>query len=233
MSRLPETYPAIRLRVADTSLDECGRALRQGPERSLRQVQRLIEQELKRLPADERGPLACRAGCDFCCHLRVMATAVEVFALLDYQSRQLDAEAFDAFAERIRAADRALRELPMDRVLTTNLPCPALIDGQCSGYPARPLNCRSYHSISREDCQASFEHPEDLELGHPQLRGIASVHEGAQGGFLRAFEQAGQDARQYELVTALAEALDDPECRQRLARGEPVFQRPSILADSD
>ncbi len=217
---------AIRMRVAQTSLDETGGALRRGPARGLRQAQRVVESETRRLPAADRGPVACEAGCDFCCHLRVMATAPEVFALLDYLRKNLDDEAFAAFERRLETTDRQLRELPADQILRTNIPCPALVDGVCSGYAARPLNCRSYHSISREACEDSFNHPEDLDRGHPQIRPLADLHRGAQAGYIAALERAGYDARQYELATALAEALTDPEARRRLEAGERVFGDP-------
>lgn len=222
---------AIRIRVAQLSLDETGRALRRGPERGLREAQRVVESQMRRLSPADRGPLACEAGCDFCCHLRVMATAPEVFALLDYLRANLDEEAFAAFEERVEATDRQLRELPADRILRTNIPCPALVEGFCSGYPARPLNCRSYHSTSKAACEDSFNHPEDLDRGHPEIKALAQVHQGAQAGFLSALERAGQDAQQYELATALAEALRDPGARERLKSGETVFRQPLEVPD--
>lgn len=217
---------AIRMRVAQASLDETGRALRRGPGRGLRQAQRLVESETRRLPAADRGPVACKAGCDFCCHLRVMATAPEVFALLDFLLENLDEQAFAAFERRLLETDRRLRGLSADQILRSNIPCPALVNGVCSGYAARPLNCRSYHSTSRAACEDSFKHPEDLDRGHPQIKVLADLHRGAQAGYLGALEHAGYDARQYELVTALAEALEDPETRERLEAGETVFENP-------
>lgn len=227
MNHSPRPDPGvIRMRVAQDSLDETARALRRGPQRGLRQAQRVVESHTRRLPAADRGPLACRAGCDFCCHLRVMATAPEVFALLDYLRAQLDEAAFRDFERRVDATDRQLRSLPADKVLRTNIPCPALVEGYCSGYPARPLNCRSYHSTSREACEASFNHPEDLDRGHPQIKALAHVHRGGQAGYLSSLERAGYDARQYELATALAEALRDPDARRRMEAGECVFLDP-------
>ena len=217
---------AIRIRVAELSLEQTGKAMRRGPERGLRQAQRVIEEQTRRLPAEDRGPIACAAGCDFCCHLRVMATAPEVFALLDYLLVNLDEHAFAAFERRLVETDRRLRGLSADEILRTNIACPVLVDGFCSGYAARPLNCRSYHSTSRAACEDSFNHPEDLDRGHPQIKALAHVHQGTQAGFLSALEHAGYDARQYELVTALAEALDDPTTRDRLVAGEPVFSNP-------
>jgi Fe-S-cluster containining protein len=161
-----------------------------------------------------------------------MATPVEVFTLLDFLKGQLDEADFEQFVQRVESTDAQLRALDDDAILQTNLPCPALIDGRCSGYAGRPLNCRSYHSLSREACEESFEHPEDLDRGHPQLRGVAAVHEGAQAGFQQVLRTEGQEARQYELVSALAEALADDQARARFERGEPAFLRPLTIPGS-
>ena len=225
----PSRYESIRIRVAQTSLEAAERLAAGAPRRGLRQVQRLIDAEIQRLPRADRGPLACKAGCDFCCHLRVMATPVEVFALLEFIRDTFSEDEFTALADRVIETDDRLRKLPADRVLTTNLPCPVLIDGRCSAYAARPLNCRSYHSLSRQACEESFDNPGDLGRGHPELTAVANVHAGAQAGFQAAFERAGFDQRQYELVTALAEALQDDQARARFERGEPAFNRPSLL----
>ena len=227
MSRLD----GLRRSAAETSREAGTRGLRQSPAAALRNVQRALESQLAALPRADRGPVACRSGCAYCCHLRVMATAAEVFALLDYLQRRLDAEAFGQFVERVRATEARLRDLPPERVLTVNLPCPALVDGRCSGYAGRPLNCRSYHSLSVDACRESYEHPEDLQRGHPQLAPLARVHSGVQAGLVAALTEAQRDARQYELVTALAEALDDPSARDRLERGDRVFRRALTLED--
>ena len=229
MSHARPSYQAIRIRVAEISVDQSRKGLRTGPDRSLRQVQRVIESEIRRLPRDERGPLACAAGCDFCCHLRVMVNPVEVFALIDFLHEALSREDWEDFCASVAQANQQLRALPADQVLTTNIPCPVLESGRCRGYSARPLNCRSYHSLSREACEASFNDPGNLDLGHPQLTALAQVHAGGQGGFVAALNEAGFDSRQYELVSALAEALDDPEARNRFGDREQAFLREPLV----
>ncbi|NKI33668.1 hypothetical protein HFP89_00625 [Wenzhouxiangella sp. XN79A] len=227
MSRLD----ALRIRAAEAGREAGSRGLRTSASNALRGTQRALEAELAALPRADRGPVACRSGCAFCCHLRVMATPVEVFALLDFLEQRLDAEAFESFVERVHRTESRLRALPVDKVLTVNLPCPALVDGRCSGYAGRPLNCRAYHSLSVDACRDSYDHPEDLHLGHPQLAPLARVHAGVQAGLVAALSEAGRDARQYELVSALAEALDDPTTRERLAAGERVFRQALTLDD--
>ncbi len=217
---------ALRARASATAHQQASDRLPARPDQALRRVQRAIDDRIHELSREDRGPIACARGCAFCCHLRVMATAVEVFALLDYLQNTLSKAEFDAFRERARSTAAHLAALPAERLLTVNLPCPALVDGGCSGYAGRPLNCRAYHSLSVDACRESFENPEDLYRGHPQLAPLARVHGGAQAGLIDALSSHRLDSRQYELASALAEALDDPEStRARLASGETVFRR--------
>lgn len=184
-----------------------------------------MDVQLVSVPRSSHASVACVKGCDLCCQLRVMTTPVEVLGLADYIRRTLAADAFAALKARIAEAASRLHVLPPHHVLRTNLPCPLLVDGTCSMYPARPLNCRAYHSRDPRACQASFAHPEDLSLTHPQSTLIARANEGVQQGFVDALHGMAADIPQYELVTVLEEAFADPEARTRFARGEPVFLR--------
>lgn len=156
-----------------------------------------------------------------------MATPAEVFGVLDFLKAQLDAAAFAEFKDRVMNSARRLDGVPREKVLATNLPCPVLVDGRCSAYAARPFNCRAYHSLDRDACQQSFDDPDNPALKHPQYGAVARVHEGAQAGHIAGLADAGYDHTQYELVTALAEALDDPEARKRFDQRGRAFERPS------
>ncbi|TVS11624.1 MAG: YkgJ family cysteine cluster protein [Wenzhouxiangella sp.] len=223
---MSDRYQALRVKVASLSRERNQKALPKGSHQALRQTQRLIEEQTRILPRDDRGPLACRAGCNFCCHLRVLCTAPEVFAVIDWMRAQASAEDFKQFRQRVAATAETLHGLDPDKVLRTNLACPNLVDGHCSVYAARPLSCRAYHSLSREACETSFNAPENLDLGHPQLTALAKVHEGGLAGLIGALDQAGLDSRQYELVTAMDEALRDPAARTRFENGERAFSTP-------
>ena len=217
---------AARIR-ADVRKETADAVARGGPDRARRQLLRTLDAELARVPAADRGPVACRSGCDLCCHLRVMATPAEVFGLLEYLQATLDAEAFAAFQARVVAAAARLAGVAPAQILATNLACPVLVDGRCSGYAARPFNCRAYHSLDRDACQQSFDAPADAALNHPQYAAVARVHEGVQAGHVAGLADAGFDHQQYELVTALAEALADPDARTRFERRGRAFTRPS------
>lgn len=221
----PPDDSLARLRAQVTQRSHAGtlaEARGRGPDRSRRLALRLLDEELARLPARTHAP-ACAAGCAMCCHLRVAATPAEVFGLLDYLVKTLSAADWQSMRGRIGETARQVHALPPQALLASNIACPVLAGGQCAGYAARPLNCRAYHSLDRTACERSFDDPGNLALGHPQDAAVARVNEGLQRGFIDAQSDAGFDAAQYELATALAEALDDPEARLRFGRGQRAF----------
>lgn len=197
-------------------------ATRDGLHTVQRRTQRVLEAQLA-LVRRSHKPLACTRGCAMCCHLRVMATPAEIFGLVRYMRAHLDPHAFEAVASDIAAAATRIHALPRERVLSTNIACPLLVDGACSMYPARPFNCRAYHSLDRGACLASFENPDDPTLSHPQSAQVARVNEGVQQGFIDVIAGRGLDTCQYELVTALDEAIREPDAERRFESGEPAF----------
>ena len=214
---------SLRLQALDRSASAAELELRanRGPERARRQVLRGLQQALDRLPPGPKP--ACAAGCALCCHLRVAVTPVEVFGLLDHLRANATSDAFEALSVRVAQAAAQVHALAPAQRLATNIACPVLVDGRCGGYSARPFNCRAYHSLDLAACEASFARPEDSSLGHPQDAAVARVHEGTQAGFLQALRGAGLDAAQYELATALAEAMADPAARRRFEAGGQAF----------
>lgn len=208
----------------DATRDVLAAATREGPEPARRKLLRTLETELRSVPAADRGPVACRAGCAFCCHLPVMATPAEVFGLLDYIDAEFGSDAATSFRDRVEETAARVHALGAEARVTTNVACPVLVDGNCSAYAARPFNCRSYHSLDRDACEDSFNDPADTSRQHPQFSAVARVHEGVQGGLVAGLAEAGFDATQYELVTALAEALVDPDARVRFEAGEQAFK---------
>lgn len=191
-----------------------------------RKAQSQLDIRLATAPRASHEAVACARGCAMCCHLRVAAMPAEVFGVLAYLRRQLTAAALTATAARIRDTAQRLHALRREALLTVNVACPLLDSaGACTAYPARPFNCRAYHSLDVRACEESFEDPSNLALGHPQSALLGAIHAGAQEGLRDSLRAGGADITQYELVTALAEVLDDPDCERRHAAGESPFRR--------
>lgn len=171
----------------------------------------------------ERDRRACRAGCAFCCYLPVvLVTAAEAVHLATWLRAHCSSEELAALRQRL--ADRCQQNAASSPAAPakTPLPCGLLQGDRCMAYPARPLKCRGWTSLRREDCEQAYGHsqstkqvPADayaLIMGNAVLNGLSD-----------SAAHAGLDGASYELNQALARALDTPDADQRWRNGEQVF----------
>jgi Fe-S-cluster containining protein len=158
------------------------------------------------------APIACAAGCTFCCHQRVGLFHFEAMALYQYlHTHQSPAQAA-AIVQRILDNARRIDGLTADEHRRANIPCAFLQDGHCSAYAARPQACAAYHSTSRERCAHAFTHPDAMgtpENSRPVLLELqmyaAALRENTRAGL----ESAGLPAEQGELHQLLRTLIED------------------------
>ncbi len=101
---------------------------------------------------------ACRAGCQYCCHLRVGVSIPE--AIVIYSELLAQATPESLLAIRQRVLNIAGKDIHLDETfwLESKIPCPFLDDkGRCLIYVLRPFSCRAYHSTDVKICKESFE----------------------------------------------------------------------------
>src|SRR5260370_28679542 len=77
-------------------------------------------------------PLACREGCDWCCHLTVGTTVPEVLRIVEYLRRTLSPEEFQATRERIAESSDPKRPMSLGQRAAARLPCPPLGHHRCA-----------------------------------------------------------------------------------------------------
>lgn len=211
-------------------------------------VQRIVAQELPEAAAeiDSLGPvaayeisrrrhdarigaapdvhtLACKNGCFWCCYFTVDVRAVEAFAILDFMKRELSATEQVRVRREIEANSNVLRGLDEEERMRRNVKCPFLFAGRCTIYEARPQTCRNYHATDASGCQASYERPDDVDID-PDFAPLVYQSGGAHvDAFCSALQQRGYDVQAYELSTALAVAMANPEARARFEAKQPPF----------
>lgn len=169
-------------------------------------------------------PLACRAGCDYCCHYKVETRAAEVFAVARHMRSQWSAaQVADTHARITAHADKVL-SVSEEEQLSLNLPCPLLVNHQCSVYDARPFRCRNFHSSSASSCEASFHDPEDMTVITPMIDQVAIAADAHTQGVEAAIQQVGADHRIYDFTSALKEALASDAAEKRYLKGKKAFQ---------
>jgi Fe-S-cluster containining protein len=174
-----------------------------------RRLNRVIEDELTAM-VQSGATVACTAGCDYCCHLRVEVFHHEAVALLEHlRTRMAPAEAA-AVERRIVENAQRVDAMTVAQHRAAVVPCAFLANGRCCAYEVRPAACAAYHSLSRERCEHSFRHPSDIGTprnARPALLELqvfgAAVIEATQAGC----RSAGLAGEQSELHQALRSLL--------------------------
>ena len=182
-----------------------------------------LEREQLAVIALAKLPVACKPGCNYCCHQRVEIRPYEAFILADH----------------VRAHMTVAQQIEVKRKLTTNLAhikplaplqhtqagiaCALLVDGVCSVYEARPAACRKYYSLSVETCRTAFEHPTEPLSGPLEDDNLRLAGNAVALGYARGVEESGRDANRYELHAALLDALENPKSAKRYRNGKKAF----------
>lgn len=154
--------------------------------------------------------VACKAGCDHCCHQVVGTTAPEALAIVDYVRRAWSSAEVSALATRVADAAERARGLSSAERFSPEHPCPLLNAGQCSVYEVRPLACRGVNSLNERDCATRLREPEARAAflangsgGKSYLEPIRAFHAMSAGLQLGLSELYRLDMRPLDLTAVL------------------------------
>jgi Fe-S-cluster containining protein len=149
-----------------------------------------------------------------CGRRMITATAAEVLAIADAVHHQGHRAAEHI---RRRAEDNVQRAAALgpQQYLAADIICPLMTsDGHCATYDVRPLQCRAWCKLCDSDgakCMLTGE------------ANAYTISQGIEEGLATALADAGLDGHVYELNSALAAALANPDASLHWAVGEPVF----------
>lgn len=205
-------------------------------------VMHSLESALNQMPstvnfANEPLPatLACKPGCNYCCHIRVTTSAPQVLFLADTLRKTLTPEAQRELFNRMREFEQATSVMqPLEKAIRI-LVCPLNLDGMCIGYSSRPISCVGYHSFDVQKCiEGTLPGDEEVYVPQDQTRREAqALHTVALITGMKALEL--QEA-ELELIPALRIALTDEEAGSKYLNGEPVFaeaDEPAVRAQAN
>lgn len=191
----------------------------------------MLDRTLQKMP--QAGSVQCAKGCNFCCHSAVSVSAPELFRVV----RLIGADGAPAGLSRAATQARAKVRTgaAMVGVLMGRPACPLLIEGDCSVYADRPLGCRQFLSTSVEGCRTAYATGKG-EL--PFIPAAANVGLIVRALLLGAVASVGLKAQTYELSSALAVVLAEPDAERRWLAGEdvladvPPMQQPPNMQNS-
>jgi len=105
--------------------------------------------------------IACKKGCEWCCHQPVFALDYELSQVKNYIENKFSSENQSQIKKRAAQKDAKLKPLQNDALLNAKHPCPLLQNGACMAYEARPVACRIYLSSNLESCLQFYRKPDD------------------------------------------------------------------------
>ncbi|WP_431110171.1 YkgJ family cysteine cluster protein [Variovorax paradoxus] len=105
--------------------------------------------------------VACRKGCSGCCKMNISLTSIE--------------------AERLAAASGRLMAHPYRTIFHredkfAGVPCPFLVDDECSVYEARPYACRAHYSFDVSSYWCQPERAYEGEMAQLELGGAKKAY---------------------------------------------------------
>jgi len=164
--------------------------------------------------------LACKRGCNHCCHVPVGTSAATVLRIAAALRQKLTAAEWESTVARVAALDDRTHGLPWSPSQRPPLPCAFLVEGACSIYPIRPFVCRAWNSVDAEACR-QLVHTEAAPLRFDAFRraSFAGVEKGLNG----ALRARGLDVADLEFTAAIRVALENADACDRWLAGEPVF----------
>jgi Fe-S-cluster containining protein len=168
--------------------------------------------------------IACRAGCTFCCHLRVMVYPHEAIALFRYLGSRIPEAEAAGIRQRLLENATHLRAHGEANPAATGLACAFLVDEKCSAYDVRPSACAGYHSLSRERCESAFRQGGHSFEGTPVLQGLRHLAVALDDGVEQGLAAAGLSGARIELHAALAALIRNPGLIERWRSGRPLVK---------
>lgn len=145
----------------------------------------------------------CKAGCKYCCHLRVAAFPYEAAAIAAYLDTELPPQQAQEIKKRVAENAARIAAMTEEQHFTTNIECAFLHEGKCAVYPVRPSSCAGYHSLSLEKCEYAFNNPADLETVKPDSEELKQFHAAIDEGIKQALISLGLEAEKGELHTLM------------------------------
>jgi len=166
----------------------------------------------------QQTDIACGAGCNFCCHLRVMVYPHEAIALFRYLGSRMPQEQAQQVRQRLTANAAGISKHGGEG-RADSVACAFLVDGLCSAYEARPAACASYHSLSRLRCEQAHGKASTSPSGIPVSQAVRHIASALNEGLEQALVASGLSTAQVELQTAVAALLRNPALIARWRSG--------------
>lgn len=169
-------------------------------------------------------PLACIAGCTFCCHQYVGLSMPELAILTKYIGANFAEAERAALIKRLKELVGKTKDLSQFERAASKIDCPLLDQKsrQCTVYAARPLTCRGMHSLDRDACEADDATP-GKNHPIPQYEAHKGIVHAVAIGMQLGIAEGHIEPKELELASALLLALTAPNAIEDWIKDETLF----------
>jgi len=168
--------------------------------------------------------VACKMGCNYCCHLQVSCAAPETIRVAEHLKKTRTPRQLSAIVLKMRAHRAYRASLTKKQRSCGNVaPCPFLgKKGECTIYEVRPLVCRTYHSFNVKQCERVFLNPEK-RLDVDMFVEPCDTRDALAWALHDASEKVKIPSYDVELIGAVLIALDNPNAATLWRQGVDIF----------
>jgi Fe-S-cluster containining protein len=172
----------------------------------------------EREAVEAQGAIACKAGCNWCCHQHVAVLGAEALAIHNHIAGT-DLE------RRLQASLPALVGSEAETRRAAKIPCPFLEPTGCAIYEVRPNRCRSVYSRDAGYCQRRYDgiRDEAVDPARPIPVEPVEIGDATLSGLGQALHGHGLRADTLEMIHALAILQANPYAADDYAQGGDPF----------
>ncbi|MDD3580259.1 MAG: YkgJ family cysteine cluster protein [Desulfobacca sp.] len=193
------------------------------------QAHRLAAQVIARVEhelGDLLPPVACKAGCCFCCYHQVLISPPEAVLIGDFLEKHFSERQRQALAAKAQKNLELIAGKDLEAIvqIRPQLKCAFLQDNLCTIYAVRPMGCRAWSSKRAEQCEIGLAHGDPLAGigGYIHRQKIAvDIHH----GLLQGTKALGLESGYMDLAGGVNLLLQNNLANliQRWLNGEEVF----------
>ena len=169
-------------------------------------------------------PLACKAGCHYCCFYQALLTPPEALLIGNYLEKAFtEEEKLDLIVRIDRTLALTDGKSVEERAKTWHdTPCIFLANGRCSVYDVRPFICRAWHSLNSGQCREAFEsNSRTAETeGYPHRYHIFQT---VRDGLQEVSSDMGCQASILEIAKGMKQYINHPSPTEAWIKGDEVF----------
>ncbi len=187
---------------------------------ALRRLDRMVERVNTLVPPEK--PIACGAGCPFCCHIRLTASPVEILLVADHLRATQSAAELQVTKRRVANMDYLTRGRGEARREAMRLPCSMLVERSCAIHQVRPISCRAVASVDLPACERAYATRMAEPVPQVRLQGMAA--DGVGYGLIAGLAESGYGVENVEFNAGLHIALQTDDAARRWLDGENLFE---------